>query len=178
MFLIYSSRWRNLSPELRFGQMFRSLGWPYLHVHQQGHYKVKWLSKVLQCLPLNFVIWRLLYLKQAVLWREDWVVFCLAGLVHGHALPSCLHWTVCLLVRSHYSGSLPSQVRGALGELPLLVFRNGWLNFGDVHRLWACLLSLSFEPPFQSFLGKFKRLRALALSTHCPHYHHLWLPRK
>lgn len=59
----------------------------------------------------------MLCLKQAVLWREDWAVFCLVGLVHWHALPSCLHWIVCLFVWRHYSGSLPSQVWGALGEL-------------------------------------------------------------
>lgn len=78
-------------------------------------------------------------LEQAVLWREDWVVFCLVGLVHRHALPSCLHWIVCLFVRSHYSGSLPSQVGEPWVSLPLLIFRDGYLCFGSVHSLWAHL---------------------------------------
>ena len=74
----------------------------------------------------------LLCLTQAVLWREDWVVFCLVGLVYWHALPSCLHWIVCLSVWSHYSGSLPSQVWGALCE-PTFASIQRWVVI-----LWGC----------------------------------------
>ena len=58
---------------------------------------------------------RFLCPKQAVFWREDWAVLCLAWLVHGHALPRSLHRVVCLPVWSHHSGSLPCQVRETHG---------------------------------------------------------------
>lgn len=70
-------------------------------------------------------------LKQTVLWRENWAVLCLVRLVHRDALPSCLHWTVCLFVRSHYLEPLPSQVMWALlkGKLQL------WVTMNDIRGL-------------------------------------------